>query len=102
MIDRPSASSARARALTSKALSVPIVPIRAATRRADEMVMARASWWRRCGGRVGGLWQQRADRERDVRRSLGQPAHIPRIPGIAVGDERLDPVAGLGETILLP
>jgi hypothetical protein len=32
MIDRPSASSARARALTSNALSVPIVCIRAATR----------------------------------------------------------------------
>ena len=33
MIERPSASSARARALTSNALSVPMLPIRAATRR---------------------------------------------------------------------
>ena len=33
---------------------------------------------------------------------LGQPAHVPRIPGLTVGDERLDAVAGLGESILLP
>src|SRR5213594_1447889 len=47
------------------------------------------------------LRQQRTDGERDVRRTLGQPAHVPRIPGIAVGDQRLDPVAGPGESILL-
>ena len=36
-----------------------------------------------------------AEREPDVRRPLGEAAHVPRIPELAVGDEHLDLVARL-------
>src|SRR4051794_16313621 len=90
-IERPWASSARARAETSKADSVPMVPMRAATWRV-EMVIAGAS------GRSG---QQRADGEGDVGRPLGEPTHVPRVPGVTVRDERLDAIAGCRQTELL-
>jgi hypothetical protein len=43
----------------------------------------------------------RADRERHVRRPLREAAHVPRVPVLAVRDERLHEVAGLGEPELL-
>ena len=86
MIERPSASSARARAETSNALSVPIVPIRAATTH---------------GSTTSDHGQHLAEREPDVGRPLGQAAHVPRIPVLTVGDEGLDPIARLRQAELL-
>src|SRR6187551_2581874 len=69
-----------------------MVAMRAATRRA---------WVTDMMGLLA-LGQQRADRKGHVGRPLGEPAHVPGIPGITVGDERLDAVASPGEPELLP
>src|SRR2546422_769287 len=47
----------------------------------------------RSGGRDRGLSEEIADDEEEVRRSLGQPAHVPRIPGRAVRDEGPDSIS---------
>src|SRR5258708_1336672 len=84
MIERPWASSARARADTSNALSVPSEPILAARR------ISRSP-----------SRQELADSEHDVRRTLGQATHVPRVPELAVGNQGLHAVASGRQPVLL-
>ena len=47
------------------------------------------------------LGQHLAQREPDVRRALREAPHVPRVPMLAVGDERLDAIARARQPVLL-